>query len=944
MLTVAKGRTLEKGVRETVWIDETAHLTMPPRVQDWTDSAGKPWVLPRARLLGGVVHTPWGFRSEAQLPRFKLNWVSSFPTSLTPRMGFVVQFTTDLFWKSNIQTVYYPDDLSEGIAFPQLITTLDGAVDDTVKELVLTDAAIWLRPGQHVHVQAASNAAFEIMKVVKTVGTTLHVVRGQFKTTPIAHADDANVNLVIMGATDPSIEGGIDTKIGSPGGEGGQTSCRLGNPVYEYEGCNPSTRYFPNHARVFSSGVVVAGESKQASLASACVGNATTCTGNCLCVDVSATPGADLGGPRPRGLVKLSTPGDVLGYPLDFRGRITNALSLTADVLTLDSNTKQLQGKYIRIGSEIMFVLRAGPITGKRSVESLSTFKAQGGSHCSCSIAGVAAPAGGSCSCFGSQGVNCTADGTVSTFKGGGQGFTASFTVHSGMIRAITITNPGENYTTLNENGITIDDQPTGGGGYGHNWCNVKFYPTLSMNNLAVLRAQLGTTIAQHASGSRVDTVLWPSQKLPDKPTKRYSFRIAAYSKGGLSPFSYYDLVLKGKSLQKLLPAGNELLEISLTGGALDKSNITVHLVTPGVTDVSRGKECVSVQVLDRAGTRLSCRTPAWVGAKFDVIVSYRSGMFWNYVVGAGWLSYKVPVVEAVVPSKLDPAVPKTPVTITVRGANFGTTSADVKGKLVGDDNNEYPCNPLTVVGDTMIECVLTTKSKEDQLVGNIVIKAGNATVHGGGQDSKTSKSTSYISQKPQPVEVKTTIAADFTEITSSPAKVEEFKATFTGELAGALGVSPALLEIIDIIQGSVIVIFNILPDTSSATTASPAALAVNLAQQAADPNSALRAGSLTGAMTVTLPPGTAELAAASEEADETAAGDVPNYFKSCVPRTYTSFDMEVCYDCCTYLCETGTEVPQLGGQDVLPGYRAQVCQSECMTNCGYARPLNVQQ
>jgi hypothetical protein len=68
----------------------------------------------------------------------------------------------------------------------------------------------------------------------------------------------------------------------------------------------------------------------------------------------------------------------------------------------------------------------------------------------------------------------------------------------------------------------------------------------------------------------------------------------------------------------------------------------------------------------------------------------------------------------------------------------------------------------------------------------------------------------------------------------------------------------------------------------------------------------------------------------------------VPKYFKNCVPRTYTAWDMEICYDCCTYLCETGTEVPKMGGQDALPGYRAQVCQSECMNHCGYARPLSL--
>jgi len=285
---------------------------------------------------------------------------------------------------------------------------------------------------------------------------------------------------------------------------------------------------------------------------------------------------------------------------------------------------------------------------------------------------------------------------------------------------------------------------------------------------------------------------------------------------------------------------------------------------------------------------------------------------------------------------------------LLISGSGFGKDSNDVTGKLVGpsltsgETPGELPCNPLKVITDTSLLCALTTKAKDEKWEGNIVITAGNATYHGGGQSTQTGKG-SAIKQKPPPVEVKATIAADFTEITSSPAKVEEFKATFSLETARALVIAAHLLEVLEIIQGSVIVIFNILPDTSSTTAPSPAALAVNLAQQAADPNSALRQGSLTGAITVSLPPGTAELAAAEESSSITLdASAVPGYFKNCVPLTYKAWDMEICYDCCTYLCETGPEVPQMGGQDVLPGYRAQVCQSECMTHCGYARPLSL--
>ena len=104
--------------------------------------------------------------------------------------------------------------------------------------------------------------------------------------------------------------------------------------------------------------------------------------------------------------------------------------------------------------------------------------------------------------------------------------------------------------------------------------------------------------------------VLWASQTSTNQPTKRYSFRLAAYNSAGMSPFLYYDLDLKQKSLQKFLTAGNQLLEISLVGGGVVSNNVSVHFVTPGTTDFTKGKECRSAQLLDQAGTWLTCRTP----------------------------------------------------------------------------------------------------------------------------------------------------------------------------------------------------------------------------------------------------------------------------------------------------------------------------------------------
>jgi hypothetical protein len=139
-----------------------------------------------------------------------------------------------------------------------------------------------------------------------------------------------------------------------------------------------------------------------------------------------------------------------------------------------------------------------------------------------------------------------------------------------------------------------------------------------------------------------------------------------------------------------------------------------------------------------------------------------------------------------------------------------------------------------------------------------------------------------------------------------------------------------------------VIVIFNILPDTSSSTSVSPAALAVNLAQQAANPDSALRKGSLTGSIQVSLPAGTEALAAVATAT--TSSTTVPQYFSKCVPRSYTKHHMGICYDCCHVKCQTGSEVPKEGGSTVSPGQRAATCSRICLIYCGYDRAKSKQE
>jgi hypothetical protein len=161
------------------------------------------------------------------------------------------------------------------------------------------------------------------------------------------------------------------------------------------------------------------------------------------------------------------------------------------------------------------------------------------------------------------------------------------------------------------------------------------------------------------------------------------------------------------------MPAGNVILEITMSGGALVGSNMTVYLVPPGTSyqdAPSKGKQCVSPIILDKAGTRMSCRYPSWVGAKFDLMVTYKSGMVSQVAVGAGWIEYAAPIVTGVVPALVDTVEPGIATTITVSGSNFGLNSDDVTGVFAGPSfEAPLPCAPLIVLNDKTIETVKNT-------------------------------------------------------------------------------------------------------------------------------------------------------------------------------------------------------------------------------------------
>ena len=1227
MLTVAQGKELITGRREVVWISKDTGIKLPAEVEDFEAY----WPEPTADADGVM---PWGFEGAAQLESFKLNWMSSFPTLVAPRLGFVVQFTTDYQWKTNIQTIFVPDDLSQGVIGPKVdFDRLKEKIDKTTRVLKLMGDASRIKEGQHIQIddeickviksnpsavsevktgtvaangaltdQADSTtlkldaaisglvqndhvqtAAGEFLKVTNVTGagktltvardqalpglirkgalaaaaegemiklveaSSLIVLRGYAGTKKFVSGHDAlaAVALVTAGASDPDVKGGVEAIE-----------------------TDDIARY-PFKARVYNSVEINAQETPLVSMVASCDGgNSTTCgfsqMSACKCCSgedscnaletgrnpavpsepslspkgVQTVAGADIGSPRKKGFVQFSSAGDVLSYPLDFRGRLNLKMSPTSSVLTLENPPKSIAGDpiaidelsssgvYVRIDDEIMKVRASTRPT--RGVVSINVFRSFGGQHCTCSIGGIVGTTNSDgdttgCSCSSKhtkdgvkseygQGTGCTANGVLVAKQGSGgpgRGFKAEFTVGGGKVTSITIVNPGENYTQapeimISEGGVTTESNfqylgganpipikyvvttgttaaergviaadgaltdaadsltlkvnaaitnldigeylKTANGEYlqvkalsedrktitvGRDAapkgltqkgskaaadaasnvqlvelppsCNVNFWATLAtadfrkqpgLQTAGVFRGQLGTRAVEHSVSSKVYAVHWAGSELIDAtyaPSRRYNFRVAAYNKAGFSPFVYYDFELKRIPSTRFRPFGGQNFEIELVGGGAEAkpSDYKVFFVpAPLGYDVTLGKECTGATVTDLAGTKLTCKTPSWVGAKFNIVIKSDSGIFQRIAKGGeNRFQYLPPEVIKVEPTLLemidedtdiDEAStimhyryrPREPVIITITGENFGRNDSlvqgDVRGYLRGGKFTKkngfpdgLPCTPLVVATDKQAFCTLLPKSKNDVLEGDIIIEAGNQVAWNvnptpGFWNSQLSKPTdearllAFTAEdrekariKSTPVKVTSRIEKDFDEVVGTPEKEQAFKAGFAKDTAAALEVPESRIEVTELQKGSIVVLFNIIPDLTSTTAVSPASLAVALAVQAADPNSALNTGSFTSGMAVALPAGVEEMAAAEATTSETTEGVIPKYFSQCIPQSYSAWDMEICFNCCTYLCETGTEVPQSGGQDVLPGFRAQVCQGECMNHCGYGRAIS---
>jgi hypothetical protein len=322
------------------------------------------------------------------------------------------------------------------------------------------------------------------------------------------------------------------------------------------------------------------------------------------------------------------------------------------------------------------------------------------------------------------------------------------------------------------------------------------------------------------------------------------------------------------------------------------------------------------------------------VGGGQSLIVESFSGDYKKVTSQDSTFSFPKPQITAVVPAQV---VAKSTFNATISGVNFGTNRSDVVAALI-TDAGENRCDKIILKSDQQIICTIKPRVG---LIHKGTFRVGIGNAWSGRQQNSSLVDKAKIKEFDPPAPVKLTIAKDIATIPAGSPERETFVTALKGDISKAAGVAEYRINVTDIVAGSVVVVFTILPDPNSATSVTPAAAAAAIAKQAADPTSVLLSGAVTSAVTgVAVAASILEAAAAEVGATVTAEEKVPDYFKQSEPLDYTLPNMEQCMYTCRLLCETGNEIPSVNGYPALPLERPRVCKSQCMTHCGFGRPF----
>ena len=321
----------------------------------------------------------------ASVNDFNLKWMTGFPTASSPRLGFVVQFTTDRTWHSDIETVFFPDPLDRGIVSLEPVAWLAADLKDLVSD---TNVVIGHRRSQPFYPELVIQIDSELMMVVSStktgIFTLLRVRRAYLGSVLRSHSVAAGgpgcdclisngtavgestctcttVHIAFHGATTP--DHGLDTRI--PVALSGNVQCAGSNPD-EY-GCNPTIPMYEyyNQIRSFQTASIQGGVTSTTLSIAACGGTASVCGlqgSACRCDSSGFVHGTEFGNFLKASNATVLSTGDPLAYPINLITSLSVAVSDSADVtrMSVASLADRLENNYIRLDNEILFVKEVG--------------------------------------------------------------------------------------------------------------------------------------------------------------------------------------------------------------------------------------------------------------------------------------------------------------------------------------------------------------------------------------------------------------------------------------------------------------------------------------------------------------------------------------------------------------------------------------------------------
>eukprot|EP00960_Hanusia_phi_P028445 747415-Hanusia_phi.AAC.12 len=729
------------------------------------------------------------YLASASLSSFSILWVSQFPFASVPRRGFLLQMSSDQYWRYDIQSIKIPDDLSQ---HPGGGTTILWLVADLSSTSTLLQTSLNFPALLNRYIRIES----ELMKIKNVTVDGWIIERGVLETIASNHSS------VLGGGTCRCFANGSHT--GLPGANYDSCTCQAitliqiyatdfqekssGIDIYkgwgagcdlqafaQHSWCNPAGKSFTEDIRTYQSAKILSGSSNLITFVSPCAGQAyfDYCNlglSGCRCQAPHVQNLDDLQLLPSYQNIKINPSGNPLDYPSILIANLIYPVASTVRDFVYINQSISNSLSYIKINQEIMLV------------------KAVTGSIFSIQIV--------------SSGSGCLEpNGTLSVLNQQTNDFYGLYFTTAGQISSIQIINPGHSYKNRPDLGTS---DPS---------CSNYVLAVVVINNaLECDRGQLGTLGSQHLSGSDVSSVFSVFQQ-----SMQYFFRIAAYNSAGISNYLYFDFQVVSVYPTVLSTTGG-LIYVEMLGGGFSAAGLTLwigSLANSTSVDPSKSKPCLNPELLDSAGTKLLCNYVPWVGKQHSIIATYENGMISKISVGRNFVSFQAPIISQIIPSYVEPFLN---LTLTVVGNNFGPSSSDVSGVLILSDGRLLPCSPITLVSSSLLYCKLLSPTTVSQ-TSYVQLTVGTSW-SGGGQVTSKSPAASLAIIGP-PSQLTLTLGLDFNSTVSKYGLAVLIK-ELEVEFANLVGISVTRVKVVSIKAGSIIATFEISWGSPSSANASP--------------------------------------------------------------------------------------------------------------------------